>query len=537
MHEVELAVLEGEVPTTIGHLLRASADKTPNRVAFSFFDHGVSLSYAELDKQVRQVARGLSDLGVRKGTHVAMMLPNCVEYPVTWLAIAWIGAVSIQINPNFTAAELDYVLNDADADFVVLDETCLDAFEAMKQRSERLPDPNVIVRTDEDPVSYLRWADVVATEPYQPEPLSTVGANDLMSLLYTSGTTGFPKGCMLDHRYWAQISVANLFTHGGFRPRNALIYEPMFYIQGNALFLTALLANATIHCSARPSISNFLSWVQRYQIDYCAFPVPAAHAMEEFPAEMGASLEFVHAWYFHGDALARVQQRYGLVGRDSYAMTENGLVTYVPVDRADLASSGSVGVAAPWREIRVVDSHGNDVPDGETGEAWTAGPGQLHGYYRKTEANRSSFVGRWFRTGDLVRRDPTNGGYYLVGRLKDMIKRSGENVSAAEVEACLTAIDGVAYVAVVGVPDSDRGEDIKAYLQLQHGLSNDHVTPEQVFAHCVDHLAAFKIPRFVAYVDAFPMTASNDKVAKVKLTEGVEDLRLNSFDRIDQQWR
>ncbi len=536
-----LAALDASVPQTIGHLLRSVADAEPDRIAFSFFDHGVELTYSELDELVRRVANGLTRRGVRKGTHVAMMLPNCVEFPVTWLAVAWIGAVTVQVNPAFTGAELDYVLNDADADFVIIDESALPAFEAMGERTDRLPDANVVVRVEDGARNYgfpySCWDALAATDPLDAEPLPTVGPHDLMSLLYTSGTTGWPKGCMLDHRYWTQIAVVNLFSQGDHIPRNALIYEPMFYIQGNALFLASLLANATVHCSARPSIANFLEWVQRYDIDYCAFPVPAAQAMEDTPADMGSSLEFVHAWYFHGDALERMEARYGVIGRDSYAMTENGLISYVPVDRPDLARNGSVGVAAPWREIRVVDPDGNDVADGEVGEAWTAGPGQLHGYYRRPAANQASFVEGWFRTGDLVRRDPSDGGFYLVGRLKDMIKRSGENVSAAEVEGCLSALAGVAYAAVVGVPDVDRGEEIKAYLQLRPGATPDERSPDVVFAHCADHLAGFKIPRYLQYVDAFPMTASDDKVAKAQLTEGVDDLRLRSFDRVDGVWR
>lgn len=532
------AALEASLPATVGHLLRVAADTEPDRVAFSFFDHDVAVTYSELDELVRRVAHGLTDLGVRKGSHVALMLPNCLEFPVTWLAISWIGAVSVQVNPAFTASELDYVLSDADVDFVVIDRQSVDAFEAMQQRSARLPDANVVVRdSDATTAGYNGWKALVAAEPMSEEPPDDVGSHDLMTLLYTSGTTGFPKGCMLDHRYWTQIAAVALHSLGGHTPRNALIYEPMFYIQGNALFLASLLANATIHCSARPSIAKFLDWVQRYDVDYCAFPVPAAQAMEDIPAEKGASLKFVHAWYFHGDALSRMEARYDVVGRDSYAMTENGLVTYVPVDRPDLARSGSIGVAAPFRDIRIVDGDGNQVADGEVGEVWTAGPGQLHGYYRKTDANRSSFVGRWFRTGDLARRDPDDGGYYLVGRLKDMIKRSGENISAAEVEGCLSSLSSVAYAAVVGVPDAERGEEIKAYLQLRPEVERSDAPPETVFAHCAEQLAAFKVPRYLAYVEEFPMTASDDKVAKSQLTEGVDDLRIGAFDRVDGVWR
>ena len=529
--------LVAAMPATISEMLRDSVARTPDRSAFVFFDHDKTLTYAELDDQVRRVAHALLDRGVRKGTHVALMLPNVIEFPVTWFAIAWLGAVSIQLNPRFTGRELDYALNDADADFLIIDDTCLSSLDAMQQRTERLADSNIIVRSDGPvPERHIAWQELAASDPLPPEPRSEILAHDVIAILYTSGTTGFPKGCMLDHRYWLQIATSVLITQSDHTPRNSLIYEPMFYIQGNAIMIASLLANATIYCPERPSISKFFAWVQRYSIDYCAFPVPAVHVMEDYPEEMCTSLKWVHGWFIHGDKLQRLEKRYDVIARDCFAMTENGICLYVPVDRPDLAERGSVGIPAPWREIRIVDHDGHDVADGEVGEAWTAGPGHFHGYYRKTAANRQSFSGKWFRTGDLMRRG-ADGGYYLVGRMKDMVKRSGENISAAEVEACLNAMLGVAMSAVVAVPDQVRGEEVKAYIQLVPGRSQKDIPPQQVFQHCSEHLAGFKIPRYLAYVDAFPLTAGNDKVSKPKLNKGVEDQTIGAYDRVDETWR
>ena len=517
-------------------MIHERVQKTPDREAFVFFDQGVTLTYAELEEQVRRVANALLLMGVRKGTHVAMMLPNVVEFPVTWLAMAWMGAICVQLNPKFTAGELDYALNDADVDYLIIDEACLPALGAMQHRTERLPDTNIVVRTsDATPSDYITWRDLIGHEPLPGEPPDNVTEHDLMSILYTSGTTGFPKGCLLDHRYWLQVGTCAVFAQGGHIPRNVLIYEPMFYMQGNAILVAALLSNATVYCPDRPSISKFLGWVQRYAIDYCAFPVPALHIMDDYPPEMGQSLKWVHAWYYHGDGRERIEKRYGVIDRDSYGMTENGLCLYVPVDRPDLAAAGSVGVPTPWREVRIVDEQGNDLADGEVGELWTAGPGHLRGYYRKTQANRDSFRGRWFRTGDLVRREES-GAYYLVGRIKEMIKRSGENISAAEVEDCLCKLSGIVMAAVVAVPDTARDEEVKAYVQLSPGLTCEETTPQRVFSHCTQHLAAFKIPRYLAYAQTLPLTAGNDKISKPQLTAGIEDLTTGAYDRIAESW-
>jgi acyl-CoA synthetase (AMP-forming)/AMP-acid ligase II len=193
------------------------------------------------------------------------------------------------------------------------------------------------------------------------------------------------------------------------------------------------------------------------------------------------------------------------------------------------------GLPAIRREVRIVDEQGRDVPPGEIGELWVAGRGIFWGYYNRPQANAESFTGKWFHTGDLFRRDK-NGYYYIVGRIKDMIKRAGENISARELEATLRGLDEVEEAAAVPVPDPMRREEVKAYLQLRAGLTQTDCPPEKVIAHCEKHLAAFKIPRYYAYTDAFPRTPSN-KIAKNRIIAEAEDLRLDSYDRVDDVWR
>ena len=526
--------LETSVPETLGHMLCERAAQTPDRPAFVFFDHDEQLTYAELSDQVRRVAASLQAAGVRYGTHVAVIMPNRLEFPVTWLALAWVGAVSVPLNPRYTASELDYALNDADVDFLVIDETSLSAFEGMTQRPARLDDRRIFVTGDSQ--AYAHWRTLLTSEPLPANPSDRITQHTPVACLYTSGTTGFPKGCMLDHRYWLQLAAGVVFCQGGHRPRNVLIYEPMFYMQGNFIMLVALFSNATLYCSARSSIKKFLDWVETYAIDYCAYPAPAMVGIEDQPKEKGQSLKWVHTWYYHGDQWERLEKHFGVVGRDMFGMTENGICLYVPVDRPDLAAAGAVGVVAPWREVRIVDDAGKDVPDGEVSELWTAGPGHMQGYYRKPEANKSSFVGKWFRTGDLMRRDASDG-FYLIGRMKDMVKRSGENISAAEVEDCLCKLPGVLMAAVVPVPDESRGEEVKAFVQLEDGVTADALPPSSILVHWVEHLTAFKVPRYLAYIDELPLTAGNDKVAKPQLTAGVTDQRQDAYDRVDDVWR
>src|SRR6185436_10094050 len=198
---------------------------------------------------------------------------------------------------------------------------------------------------------------------------------------------------------------------------------------------------------------------------------------------------------------------------------------------ADMVGSGSCGVPAPFRACRVVGSGGKDVARGETGELWVSGRAILKGYYNKPEATRDAFSGEWFRTGDLFKQDE-NGYFYIQGRIKDSIRRSGENISAREIETVASGIEGVLETAAVAVPDELRGEEVKLCVVLQPGRTREEVSPERVASYCAERLAAFKVPRYVEYLDEFPRTSSN-KIAKQVLAKTRAGA---TFDRVAKGW-
>jgi acyl-CoA synthetase (AMP-forming)/AMP-acid ligase II len=201
-----------------------------------------------------------------------------------------------------------------------------------------------------------------------------------------------------------------------------------------------------------------------------------------------------------------------------------------------MTGTATVGIPAAFREAMVADAEGRPVPRGELGELCVRGHGILLGYYKKTEATKNAFhPGGWFRTGDLARQDE-NGWFFYLGRMKDMVKRSGENVSATEVESVLRGVEGILEAAVLPVPDELRGEEVKAYLLLNEGLAAKDVPPERIYAHCEKNLAKFKIPRFLEYVTEFPRTPSL-KIKKSSLIAAKGDLRAGSYDRDEKRWR
>jgi crotonobetaine/carnitine-CoA ligase len=207
----------------------------------------------------------------------------------------------------------------------------------------------------------------------------------------------------------------------------------------------------------------------------------------------------------------------------------------MPIEAEEMTGSGSCGIAAPFREVRIADPEGGTVPPGEAGELLVRGPGILQGYYKMPEATAAAFHGDWFRTGDLAAQD-ADGFVTILGRIKEMIRRSGENISATEVESALLSISGVAEAAVLPVPDPLRGEEVKAYVVLAPGISVKDLSPERITALCSERLASFKVPRLIEYrTEPLPRSTSG-KVRKRDLVEEKTDLRAGSWDRVAQDW-
>lgn len=361
--------------------------------------------------------------------------------------------------------------------------------------------------------------------------------NDLLNLQYTSGTTGFPKGCMLTHDYWMIIG-RNAARHRGSNGdvKNVLIWAPMFYMDPMWQFLMTMHLRGTAFVAPRMSLTRFHDWLRDYSIHYCIYPEPALKQTPPSARDRELQLKFVSIFGWREDARREIETRFGVVAREGYGMTEIGGGTIVPALSTEMAYVRTCGLAAPFRELRIVDEAGHDVPVGEIGELWVAGRGILWGYYKRPDANASSFRGKWFRTGDLFRRDEA-GYHFIVGRIKDMIKRSGENIAAIEVEAVLRSIPEVEEAAVVPVPDPLRREEVKAYLKLREGLTKADLAPDKVIAQCQLRLAHFKVPRYIAYMEGdFPRTPSR-KIAKNRLVADVSDLRLGAWDRQDGVWR
>jgi crotonobetaine/carnitine-CoA ligase len=216
-------------------------------------------------------------------------------------------------------------------------------------------------------------------------------------------------------------------------------------------------------------------------------------------------------------------------------MTETGADLMVPLEDTQCVGTGAMGKPVSTKEAKVIDEEGQEVPDGEVGELVMRGEPMMLGYWNKPEATDAFFKDGWAHTGDLVYKDE-KGYYHWVGRLKDMIRRTGENISSVEVEGVLMEHEKIALAAAVPVPDELRGEEVKAYIVLKEGESSNSMPPEQIVEFAKQKLAYFKVPRYIEYAEDLPRTPS-ERVEKHKLIAAKDDLRIGSYDAVDKKWR
>jgi crotonobetaine/carnitine-CoA ligase len=529
------------LPPNVTALLDAAAAEVPDQTALDFFESGERLSYGELRRRVNRLSNGMARRGIGKGSHVGVMLPNVPALPITWLALARLGAVMVPMNIAYTPREMDYVIVDGKVEWLVIDQACLAQLAEMSKRPERLTDRHVIVvggaalkvvGAAASPRGHLAWDDLLTGERDDVAATTAPGLDDLLNIQYTSGTTGFPKGCMLSHRYWLTISKINAQRDGRVY-RRILAATPFFYMDPQWMMLMAFYQRATLFVARRQSASQFMSWVRQQRINFCLLP-EIVFKQPPSPHDRDNEIVRVNVYGLHKENHAALEQRFDFIAREAFGMTEIGSGLFMPIEATDMVGSGSCGMPSPFREARITDPQGNSVPTGEVGELLVRGPGILQGYYNKPEATAAAFHGDWFRTGDLFRQD-ARGYFYIVGRVKEMIRRAGENISAREVEAVLRGLSDIVEAAAVAVPDATRGEEVKACVVLRPGLTRETLPPARIIAHCEANLARFKVPRYIEYRNDLPKTAS-EKIAK-HLLQGEADPRAGCFDRVEGRWR
>ncbi|MTI17484.1 long-chain fatty acid--CoA ligase [Rhodobacteraceae bacterium RKSG542] len=505
-------------PESIPSFCAEQAARYGDAIAADYFQDGIRLTYKALHERSNRIAQNLLDRGLRKGAHIAVMLPNGSGSTLLWFAIMKLGAVIVPINTAYRGKELDYIVNQSDAQALIIAEQFLSAVGEMEHLPEEIMSP--IVVQDNDLGLLETGGNLEEFDPGYP-----VVATDLASLQYTSGTTGFPKGCMLSQDYWLVLSHSIAQVHRHYGNSRLFFWAPFFYMDGQWSFLSSMAIGGTAIIAKKMSLTKFLDWIRENNAHYCVLPEPLLKAVPPSEGDRDIPLKFVHCFGWRPATRAAAEERFNLVARDSFGMTEVGPAIICPHNSAEKLELNTCGIAAPYRQTRVVNDAGIECASGEVGELQIRGRAIMQGYYKKPEANASAFDGDWFNTGDLFTKD-ADGYHRIVGRKKEMIKRAGENISAKEVEATIAQAAEIAEVAAIAVPDEMRREEVMVLVKMTDGNGPDQLPPEQVKAQA-ESLAPFKRPRYIAYVDEFPRTATN-KIAKAKITQ--DDLSGPAFD-------
>jgi acyl-CoA synthetase (AMP-forming)/AMP-acid ligase II len=497
-------------------VLEHHARRTPDKPIAVFGDDVVT--YQGMLDWAASLAAGLEGRGVGAGDVVGLLSYNSIEFLATIFAANYLGAIAMPINWRLAAAELRFILEHSEARALVCDDALIDlANEATEETQGSLV--RVCVATDRV-AAWERFSDLSADVSTRPARAHVEG-DDIHRLMYTSGTTGRPKGVMLSHANLAWKNFAHI-TEFEFNSRDlGLACGPLYHVGALDLTTTSLIAaGATTIIHRVFDAPAVVDEIERSRVTTVWLAPVMVNAIMALPDIEQRDLSSVRLVINGGEKMPiplieRIQRTFPSAWfADAYGLTET-VSGDTFLDRDSLVSKlGSVGRPCLYLELDIWDEHGASVPAGERGEVVLRGPKVFKGYWRDPDATRAAFKGGWFHTGDIGVQDD-DGYLFIVDRLKDMIVSGGENIASSEVERVLYEHASVVEVAVIGRPDDRWGEVPVAFVVA---TSDATTTPEELIEHCRGQLAKFKVPKQVTFVDALPRNPSG-KVLKRELRD------------------
>jgi len=489
----------------IGYWLRKHAELHPRRIALVTPQR--TFTYADLNREANQVAHALRELGLQEGSRIGILAMNYPEFLALLFGAGKAGLVVVALNYRLSAPEVAYQIQDSGARMLFVGSEQAGMIPTLQAETDAALLEGIYLLEGEPPAGCGAYAALVQDQP-DDEPGEPLPWDRPLLIVYTSGTTGHPKGAVLTHanHFWNAMNdiVAIRLTADD----TVLTLLPLVHVGGLGLFtLPALLLGGRVVMPRRFDADETLRLIAQER-PTIVFGVPTIfRLLLASPLFDKADLSSVRLFYNGGDRcpleIVQAFRERGLAFGGGYGLTETSPTAYMmePEDfEPGTSQLGFIGKPALFTDARLMSSEGQAAGSGEVGEIWLRGPNVFSGYWKRPEATAEAFVDGWFRTGDLAFRDE-EGLTFVVGRLKEMFKSGGLNIYPAEVELALSQHPAVQEVCVIGVPDAQWGEVGRAVIALRP----DATAPaDELLAWCEGRLAGYKIPKSVVFVEALP---------------------------------
>jgi fatty-acyl-CoA synthase len=484
-----------------------------------------ALTFAQWDERASRLANALLAVGLVKGDRVALLAYNCVEWMEIYVALARAGLVAVPVNFRLVAAEIEYIATHCEARAFIVQDDLLDRVEPIRDRLGIVAGGFVHFGTDRAPSGWQSYEALIQRAAATP-PAVVVQPTDTWALMYTSGTTGKPKGAIRNHAGSALISLVTALDMGFARDNTALLVMPMCHANSLYFSFTFTYLGAACVIDDRKSFDpeallrtlseQHVTFTSLVPTHYIMMLDLAEHVKAKYNVDSVSKLMISSAPARRETKLAIMEHFRNSELFELYGSTEAGWVTLLRPDE-QLTKLGSVG--REWTgsgPIRILDAQSRDVADGEVGELFSCTPYVFDGYWKNPEKTAEAFNGAWCSVGDMARRDE-DGFYHLVDRKSNMIISGGENIYPSEVEGLLAGHPAVQDVAVIGLPDPKWGEAVHAVIVVREGAS---VTEAALLDWCRDRIAGYKRPRAIVFLREaeMPRTATG-KIQHRKLRD------------------
>ncbi|CAA7601214.1 AMP-dependent synthetase/ligase [Acididesulfobacillus acetoxydans] len=495
--------------------MKMNLAKNPDMLAIVFEDR--QETWAQMWERTNRLGRGMYRLGLKKGDRVAMLLNNGFEFPETYVTTTKAGFVMSPVNTNFKAEELAYQLHDCGAAALVTNPEYIELVYSIRERLPQLK--HLIVTGESDIGDAFSYEGLIRSS--SPEEIAVdIRPSDVHMILYTSGTTGRPKGAVrgyMENFHTGMAASVEWSLRSGDRQ---LVVTPLYHAAPCAWLLATLVTGGTEVVLARYMPDRVLEAIEKYKVNWTMMVPIMYDRLFTLPTEVLnrcdlSSLRVVISGGapLHTPTKAKIKQFFRQAElHEFYGSTELGVSTVLR-DEDQLRKERCVGKPLQDVELKLFDREGKAVKPGEVGILYSRGLCGFRGYWNNPEATREAFLNdEWATVGDMARQDD-EGYYYLVDRAKDMVISGGVNVYPVEIEEVLLQLDALQDAAVIGVPDSEWGEVVKAIVVLKPGAV---LTAEALIGYCKEHLARFKVPKSVDFVESIPRTQTG-KILKREL--------------------